>query len=138
MGTCLAAGAGSRSTSCATPSDTATSTATVNAFRPTASPMANATSTPSTTAAERSIAVRTDARTDTCTTTTAVTEASTGAGTPVTMRAIHHDRPAANPDLPTMTISVDVGAVQETARWSRDHSRPTQRRRRAECVATLG
>jgi hypothetical protein len=63
----------------------------------------------------RCIAVRTDARTETCTTTRAVSGASTGSGRPVTTRAIHHDRPAANPDLATTPISVDVGGVHEIA-----------------------
>lgn len=115
MGTCLAAAAGSCSTSWEMPSETATSTATVKPFSSSASPMASATRTPSTTAALRWSAVRTDARADTCTTTRAVSGASTGAGTPVTTRAIHHDKPAASPDLATVPISVDVGGVHETA-----------------------
>ena len=139
IGTCLAAAAGSRSTNWATPSDTATSTATVRPFNPSASPMASASRTPSTTAALRWIAVRTDARTDTCTTTSAVSGASTGSGTSVTTPAIHHDRPAAKPDLATMPISVDVGGVHETAWTRRCHSCRTRLPRPpAACVVTVG
>ena len=79
-----------------------------------ASLIANARRTPSTTATLRWIAVRTDARTETWTTTIADSEASTGFPTPVTSPAIHHDRPAANADLTTTPISVDVGGVHET------------------------
>ena len=53
----------------------------------------------------------------------AVSGASTGSGTPVTTPAIHHDRPAANPDLATTPISVDVGGVHETASTTRCHNR---------------
>ena len=122
IGTCRAAEAGSRSTSSATPSDTATRMATVSAFHARASPIAKARRTPSTTATLRSIALRTDDRTETWTTTMAVSGASTGSGTPVTNPAIHHDRPAANPDLATTPISVEVGRVHDTASTTRCHS----------------
>ena len=122
IGTCRAAEAGSRSTSSATPSDTATRMATVSAFHARASPIAKARRTPSTTATLRSIALRTDDRTETWTTTMAVSGASTGSGTPVTNPAIHHDRPAANPDLATTPISVEVGRVHDTVSTTRRHS----------------
>ena len=137
MGTCLAAAAGSRSTSWATPSDTATSTPTVKPFSDRTSPIASATRTPSTTAALRCSALRTEARTETCTTTTAVSGASTGAGTPVTTRANHHDNPAARPDLATVPISVDVGGVHATASARRRHHRRSRGRTPlGGCVAT--
>ena len=94
----------------------------MSAFHSRASPIAKARRTPSTTAALRWIAARTDDRTDTWTTTRDVSGASTGSGTPVTNPAIHHDRPAANADLPTTPISVDVGRVHETASATRCHS----------------
>ena len=88
--------------------------------------IAKASRTPSTTANQRWIAARTDDRTETWTTTRAVSGASTGSGTPVTTSAIHHDRPAANPDLATTPISVDVGRVHETAWTTRCHNSSTR------------
>ena len=98
----------------------------MSAFTSRASPIAKARSTPSTTATLRWIAARTDDRTETWTTTRAVSGASTGFGTPVTTPATHHDRPAANPDLATMPISVDVGRVHAMASTARCHSARTR------------
>ena len=101
--------------------------------------MANAMSTPSTTAALRWSAVRTEARTETCTTTIAVSGPSTGSGTSVTAPAIHHDSPAASPDLATVPISVDVGGVHDTDSRRRCRSRRVRLPRRpAGWVATGG
>jgi hypothetical protein len=139
IGTCRAADGGNRSTSWATPSDTATRTATVKPFRSSASPMANAMRTPSTTAALRWSAVRTEARTETCTTTMAVSGPSTGSGTSVTVPAIHHDSPAANPDFATVPISVEVGGVHDTASRRRCRNRGVRLPRPgAGCVSTVG